>query len=34
MKNIRIGKVVINMGIGKSGEPIERAKKAIEEIAG
>ncbi len=34
MKSIRIGKVVINMGIGKSGEPIERAKKAIEEIAG
>jgi|SRR5574341_459083 len=34
MKNIRIGKVVINMGVGKSGEPIERAKKAIEEIAG
>jgi large subunit ribosomal protein L5 len=34
MKNIRIGKVVINMGIGKSGEPIERAKKAMEEIAG
>jgi large subunit ribosomal protein L5 len=34
MKNIRIGKVVINIGVGKSGEPIERAKKAIEEIAG
>ncbi|HLE35257.1 MAG TPA: 50S ribosomal protein L5 [Nitrososphaerales archaeon] len=34
MKNIRIGKVVINMGVGKSGEPIERAKMAIEEIAG
>lgn len=34
MKNIRIGKVVINIGVGKSGEPIERAKKAVEEIAG
>ena len=34
MKNIRIGKVVINVGVGKSGEPIERAKKALEEIAG
>jgi len=34
MKDIRIGKVVINMGVGKSGEPIERAKKALEEIAG
>ena len=34
MKNIRIGKIVINIGVGKSGEPIERAKKALEEIAG
>ena len=34
MRIIRIGKVVLNMGIGKSGEPIERAKKAIEEITG
>lgn len=34
MRSIRIGKVVINMGVGKSGEPIERAKMAIEEIAG
>lgn len=34
MRTIRIGKVVVNMGIGKSGEPIERAKKAIEEITG
>ena len=34
MKDIRIGKVVINIGVGKSGEPIERAKKALEEIAG
>lgn len=34
MRKIRIGKVVVNMGIGKSGEPIERAKKAMEEITG
>jgi len=34
MKSIRIGKVVINIGVGKSGEPIERAKKALQEIAG
>lgn len=34
MKGIRIGKVVINIGVGKSGEPIERAKKVLEEIAG
>ncbi|MFQ5970236.1 MAG: 50S ribosomal protein L5 [Nitrososphaerales archaeon] len=32
MKKIRIGKVVINIGVGKSGEPIERAKKTLEEI--
>lgn len=34
MRNIRIGKVVLNIGVGKSGEPIERAKKALEEISG
>jgi large subunit ribosomal protein L5 len=34
MRSIRIGKVVVNMGVGKSGEPIERAKKAMEEITG
>lgn len=34
MRNIRLGKVVINMGVGKSGDPIERAKIVIEEIAG
>jgi len=34
MRNIRIGKVVINIGVGKSGEPIERATKVLEEITG
>lgn len=33
MRNIRIGKIVINIGVGKSGEPIERASKVLEEIA-
>ncbi|MFQ5941652.1 MAG: 50S ribosomal protein L5, partial [Nitrososphaerales archaeon] len=28
------GKVVINIGVGKSGEPIERAAKVLEEITG
>ncbi len=34
MREIRIGKVVINAAIGKSGEPIERAKKILEELTG
>lgn len=34
MRNIRIGKVVINTGVGKSGDPIERAAKVLEEITG
>jgi large subunit ribosomal protein L5 len=34
MRNIRIGKVVINVGVGKSGDPIERAAKVVEEITG
>jgi large subunit ribosomal protein L5 len=29
MKRVRIGKVVINMAVGKSGEPLERAKRVI-----
>ena len=32
MKNIHIGKVVMNIGVGKSGDPIERATKVLEEI--
>ncbi|GIU72531.1 MAG: 50S ribosomal protein L5 [Candidatus Nitrosocaldaceae archaeon] len=34
MKRIRIGKVVINIGVGKSGEPLEKAKRVIEELTG
>ena len=34
MKKISIDKVVINIGVGKSGEPIERAKKALLELTG
>lgn len=34
MREIRLGKTVINIGVGKSGDPIERASKVLEEIAG
>jgi len=34
MKKITISKVVVNIGVGKSGEPLERAKQALEEITG
>ena len=34
MKKISLAKVVLNMGIGKSGDPIETGKKALEQIAG
>jgi len=34
MKKISINKVVLNMGVGKSGEPIERAKLALNQISG
>ena len=34
MKKISITKVVLNMGIGKSGDPIEIGKKALEQITG
>ena len=34
MKKISIAKIVLNMGIGKSGEPIEIGKKALEQITG
>ena len=34
MKAIRVDKVVINIGVGKSGEPIEKAKKALLELTG
>ena len=34
MKKISLAKIVLNMGIGKSGEPIEIGKKALEQITG
>lgn len=34
MKKISIAKVVLNMGVGKSGEPIEQAKLALKQITG
>jgi large subunit ribosomal protein L5 len=34
MKRIEIEKVVINIGVGKSGDPIERAKMALLELTG
>jgi large subunit ribosomal protein L5 len=34
MKEISIGKVVINIGVGRSGEPVEKAKRALNTLAG
>lgn len=34
MKRIGVHKIVINIGVGKSGEPIEKAKKALLELTG
>ena len=34
MKKISIDKVVLNMGVGKSGDPIEIGKKTLEQITG
>jgi large subunit ribosomal protein L5 len=34
MKRISVDKVVINIGVGKSGDPIEKAKKALIELTG
>ena len=34
MKKISLEKVVLNMGLGKSGDVIDIAKKAIEQISG
>jgi len=34
MKKISVDKVVINIGVGKSGDPIEKAKKALLELTG
>jgi large subunit ribosomal protein L5 len=32
MRTISIGKVVVNIGVGKSGEAVERARKVLEQI--
>ncbi|MFP3280461.1 MAG: 50S ribosomal protein L5, partial [Vulcanisaeta sp.] len=32
MRVIRIEKVVVNIGVGQSGEPLERAAKVLEEL--
>jgi len=32
MKQISLEKIVINIGVGKSGEPLERAKNGLEEL--
>jgi len=34
MREIRVGKVVVNIGLGKSGEAIERGKKVLEQVTG
>ena len=34
MKKISLAKVVLNMGVGKSGEPIEIGKKTLAQITG
>ncbi len=34
MRVIRVGKVVVNIGVGKSGEAIERGKRVLEQVTG
>jgi large subunit ribosomal protein L5 len=34
MQNLRIEKVVVNICVGKSGEPLEKAKKVLAQITG
>ncbi len=34
MRRITVGKVVVNIGVGKSGEAVERARKVLEQITG
>jgi large subunit ribosomal protein L5 len=34
MRRILVGKVVVNIGLGKSGEAIERGKKVLEQVTG
>ena len=33
MKEIKLEKVVLNMGVGKSGDAVETAKKALDQIS-
>src|SRR5918912_428861 len=32
MRKISVGKVVINIGVGRSGEPLEKARHALQEL--
>ncbi len=34
MKEIQVSKLVINIGVGKSGDPVEKAKNALSELTG
>lgn len=34
MREIRVAKVVVNIGLGKSGEAIERGKRVLEQVTG
>ncbi|MEM2122252.1 MAG: 50S ribosomal protein L5 [Candidatus Bathyarchaeia archaeon] len=34
LRRIRIGKVVVNISVGKSGEPLEKAVRVLQEITG
>ena len=34
MTRIIVGKVVVNIGVGKSGEPLEKVKRGLEELTG
>ena len=34
MTELRVGKVVVNIGLGKSGEAIERGKRVLEQVTG
>ncbi|QQG49374.1 MAG: 50S ribosomal protein L5 [archaeon] len=34
MRKLKVGKVVLNIGLGKSGEAIERGKKVLQQVTG
>src|SRR3990172_3535713 len=34
MQVVRLSKVVLNIGVGKAGEPLERAKRVLKELTG